>query len=165
MNCPKCGSSQLKGAGKTYHLPEDAPVPLVCTRCGWEGVLEPQEIFVFGSNREGRHGKGAALEARQKYGAVYGQAEGLQGNSYAVVTKELRRGQPRVKLTEVAEGVERFKRFAASHPEMAFNVMKIGCGLAGFTPAEIAPLFAGCPDNVKLPPEFREVLNQKGMKP
>ena len=53
--------------------------------------MNPRTIFVFGSNREGRHGKGAAKTARDSYGAVYGQAKGLQGNAYAIVTKELRK--------------------------------------------------------------------------
>ena len=53
--------------------------------------LKENEIFVFGSNRQGRHGKGAALTARNKFGAIYGQSEGLQGQSYAIITKELRK--------------------------------------------------------------------------
>lgn len=113
-----------------------------------------RKIFVFGSNREGRHGKGAALEARQRYGARHGHAEGLQGDSYAIITKELRSDYPPVTLSEVACGVKRFIRFAQDHPEMTFQVTAIGCGLAGFSPAEIAPMFAGAPGNVRLPPEF-----------
>jgi len=119
-------------------------------------------IFVFGGNREGRHGAGAALHALCRYGAVYGQAEGLQGQSYAIVTKELRRGAPRVSLEEVAAGVERFLAFARSHPELTFQLTPIGCGLAGFAEAEIAPLFAGAPPNVALPERFTAVLATHG---
>jgi hypothetical protein len=118
-----------------------------------------REVFVFGSNREGRHGKGAALEARARHGAIYGQAEGLQGNSYAIVTKELRsKGQRNgagiVTLNEVAAGVDIFLEFAEAHPNWRFNVTPIGCGLAGFKPYQIAPLFRGHTPNVVLPEEF-----------
>ena len=62
-----------------------------------------KEIFVFGSNREGRHGKGAALFAYKNYGAIYGQAEGRQGNSYAIITKELKKDQPPVTISEIEQ--------------------------------------------------------------
>lgn len=111
-------------------------------------------IFVFGANREGRHGAGAALCALREHGAVYGQPEGLQGNSYAIVTKELRREWPRVKFQEVKDGVFRFLAFAREHPEMEFQVTRVGCGLAGFTDDEIWPLFGNAPENVYLPVEW-----------
>ena len=116
------------------------------------------EIFVFGSNREGRHGKGAALEAFREYGAIYGQAEGLQGRSYAIVTKELRSGHPPVTLKDVAESVQHFLEFATIHRDLRFHVTPIGCGLAGFHPRQIAPLFRDAPPNVELPPAFQEIL-------
>lgn len=108
-------------------------------------------IFVFGSNREGRHGKGTALEARKYYGAIYGQAEGLQGRSYAIVTKELRQDHPKVTLEEVSQGVGRFLEYARTHPETQFYVTKVGCGLAGFTEDQIVPPFSGATENVLLP--------------
>lgn len=108
-------------------------------------------IFVFGSNREGRHGAGAALNAVRFHGAQYGQAEGRQGRSYAIVTKELRRNYRAVSLAEVKEGVDRFLAYAENHPDLEFQVTKIGCGLAGFTEEQISPLFAGAPLNCKLP--------------
>lgn len=113
-----------------------------------------RSIFVFGSNREGRHGAGAALCALREHGACYGHPEGLQGNSYAIVTKELRRGWPRVTFQEVKDGVFRFLAFAREHPELKFQMTRIGCGLAGFEDHEIAPLFANAPENVYLPPEW-----------
>src|ERR1051325_2377971 len=112
------------------------------------------EVFVFGSKREGRHGKGAALTARQRWGAVYGQATGRQGNSYAIVTKELRRDWPRVTLSEVRLGVEEFIEYAWDHGDTTFLVSPVGCGLAGFTPDQIAPMFEGAPHSVVLPTEF-----------
>lgn len=107
-------------------------------------------IFVFGSNREGRHGKGAALEARRKHGAVQGQAEGIQGMSYGIVTKELRRNYPPVRLEEVRSGVLRFLAFAREHPELHFRVTAVGCGLAGFKRGQIWPMFEGRGANVEM---------------
>lgn len=116
-------------------------------------------IFVFGSNREGRHGKGAALIAVQKHGAIRGQPSDLQGNSYGIITKELRPGYPPVTKAEILSGVRRFKRFAARHSDWLFNVTPIGCGLAGFDPADIAPMFSNASSNVILPPSFVAVLH------
>lgn len=112
-------------------------------------------IFVFGSNRQGRHGAGAALYARQHHGAKYGVAEGPTGEAYAIVTKELRRGYPPVTLDEVREGVERFLEYARTHYDQTFQVTRIGCGLAGFTEEEIAPLFSEAPYNCALPEGWR----------
>lgn len=115
-------------------------------------------IFVFGSNRQGRHGKGDALLARKNYGAVYGQAEGLQGNSYAIITKELRPDHKKVTLKEIKEGVKTFLKFAKNHPEMTFYISAIGCGLAGRTPKQIGPMFWKAPRNVILPKPFRKYV-------
>ena len=115
-------------------------------------------IFVFGSNREGRHGAGAAKTARKTFGAVYGQAEGLQGDSYAIVTKELRSDRPPVCLAEVAVGVKKFLAFAVANPDREFFLTPIGCGLAGFTVEQIAPLFRDAPANVTMPQQFVDYL-------
>jgi hypothetical protein len=113
------------------------------------------DIFVFGSNTEGRHGKGAALYARLNYGAVYGRAEGLQGASYAIITKELRNGYPKITVEDIERGVERLLRFAADNPEFKFNITRIGGGLAGFDfQREIEPLFKGMPGNCKFISEY-----------
>jgi hypothetical protein len=122
--------------------------------------LDAKSVFVFGSNREGRHGKGAALLAKRKWGAVYGQAEGLQGNSYAIVTKELRYDQSPITLLEIENGVRKFIDFASNKPDWLFIVSKIGCGLAVFTPEQIAPMFRGCAKNICLPKEFQEILEK-----
>jgi hypothetical protein len=117
-------------------------------------------IFVFGSNLAGRHGKGAALYARRHHGAIYGQGIGLQGDSYAIPTRDERlRSLP---LDQIAEQVERFRTFAGEHPGLTFEVTAIGCGLAGYTPREIAPMFLGSPDNCHLPDEFLAVLTGHG---
>lgn len=104
-------------------------------------------IFVFGSNRQGRHGKGAALTARQQYGAIYGQAHGLQGNSYAIVSKELRATHPAVTIEELSNNISTFLEFALNHPRLHFNITRVGCGLAGFNWTVVQPLFQPLPDN------------------
>jgi hypothetical protein len=115
-------------------------------------------IFVFGSNLAGRHGKGAALDAVRSFGAIYGQGVGLQGKSYAIPTKDERlRTLP---LSDIRHHVDEFIVFAREHPEMRFALTAIGCGLAGYSPRQIAPMFADAPDNVLLPSEFRGVLGR-----
>lgn len=106
-------------------------------------------IFVFGSNLAGRHGKGAALFARQNRGAIYGQGKGLQGQSYAIPTKD--KNISTLPLTEISIYVSEFVIFAQSRPDLEFEVTKIGCGLAGYSEAQIAPLFINVPKNVFLP--------------
>lgn len=97
-------------------------------------TLGPNEIFVFGSNLEGRHGGGAARIAHEKFGAVWGVGVGLQGNSYAIPTMQ-------GGVDTVKPYVDEFIRFAKSNPELTFYVTRIGCGIAGFSDDEIAPLF------------------------
>ncbi|CAN7371786.1 A1S_2505 family phage non-structural protein [Variovorax sp. LjRoot178] len=116
-------------------------------------------VFVFGSNTAGRHGKGAALFARQSRGAIYGQGEGLQGNSYAIPTKGQRpdRSLYTLPLEQIRAGVDRFLAFAVSRPDLQFEVSPIGCGLAGYKPEEIAPMFLGAPANCQPAVEFSPV--------
>lgn len=115
------------------------------------------EIFVFGSNLDGRHGKGAALCARNDHGAKYGQGRGLQGNSYAIPTKS-HTLRP-LTLGEINHYVAIFLDFAREHPELVFNITPIGCGWAGYTPQEIAPMFRNHPPNCNLPMEFKPFVN------
>ncbi|MEO7397018.1 MAG: hypothetical protein ABIW84_00485, partial [Ilumatobacteraceae bacterium] len=103
-------------------------------------------IFVFGSNRKGIHGSGAALSAIRFWGAVYGEGEGLHGQSYALPTKET--PQRSLSLEEVEEHVDRFISYAWGRSNLQFKVTRVGCGLAGFTDAQIAPMFAKVPPNV-----------------
>lgn len=112
-----------------------------------------RKIFVFGSNLAGRHGKGAALHARQEHGAIYGQGVGLQGNSYAIPTKDARlRTLP---LSNINRYVEAFLEFADAHSEMTFQVTAIGTGLAGYSHDQIAPMFADAPRNCELPSQWK----------
>ena len=109
-------------------------------------------IFVFGSNSAGRHGKGAALYARQHHGAIYGQGEGRQGNSYAIPTKGIH--LETLSLAAIKICVDAFLLYAAEHPDERFHLTPIGCGLAGYRPGDIAPMFVRAPSNVHLPIEF-----------
>lgn len=108
--------------------------------------LEPNEIFVFGSNLAGMHGGGAAYLAYRKFGAIMGQGVGLQGQSYGIPTMQ---GGPET----IRPYVDEFIQFAQNHPELTFLVTRIGCGIAGFRDSDIAPLFAAAHDvpNIVLP--------------
>jgi hypothetical protein len=110
-------------------------------------------IFVFGSNLAGRHGKGAALHARQHCGATYGKGEGRTGLSYAIPTKGYR--LETLPLDRIDVGVRAFIAYAKEHPELTFEVTRIGCGLAGYVDAQIAPMFATAPPNCCLPAGWR----------
>ena len=112
-------------------------------------VADVRQIFVFGSNLAGRHGKGAALDAYKRHGAVYGQGIGYQGCAYGIPTKD--RGLNTLPLNTIRSFVLDFLFFANEHPDMQFNVTRIGCGLAGYKDADIAPMFKGAPDNCVLP--------------
>ena len=120
--------------------------------------LETKEIFVFGSNLSGRHGKGAAKTA-MNFGAKYGQASGLQGNTYAIptVAENISRS---LSIEEIKPYVDRFIRFARDNDDLIFLVTEIGCGLAGFKPDAIAPLFKNAIeiDNIYLPFKFWKLL-------
>lgn len=122
--------------------------------------LEDNQVFVFGANTQGRHGKGAALVARTKFGAIYGQSKGLQGQSYAIVTKELRKDYDPVTLDEIKQGIDIFIIFAKENTHLTFYVVELGCNLAYFTVEEIAPLFKPAMrlKNVYLPQRFIDNL-------
>lgn len=117
-------------------------------------MADSKTIFVFGSNRAGVHGGGAARAAHQSYGAKWGQGEGLFGRSYALPTKDTH--IETLSIGEVHQHVDRFLKFAEANPALRFAVTRIDCGLAGFNDAEIAPLFADAPPNCELPEGWRE---------
>ena len=111
--------------------------------------LQPNEIFVFGSNLRGMHGGGAAYVAYRKFGAIMGQGVGLQGQSYGIPTMQ-------GGVETIRPYVDEFIAFAKQHPELTFLVTRIGCGIAGFTDHEISPLFKKAHElkNVVLPPNW-----------
>jgi hypothetical protein len=114
-------------------------------------------IFTFGSNLSGIHGAGAARYALEKKGARMGKGMGLQGLSYALPTKGL--NITFLPFARVANYVEMFIIFARKHPNLEFQVTQIGCGLAGFTKEQIAPLFKGSPSNCYFDLEWQPLLD------
>lgn len=121
----------------------------------WITTLADGEVFVFGSNLEGLHGGGAALLAYERFGAIWGQGTGLQGKSYGIPT--MHGG-----VDVIAPYVDDFIAFAREHRELKFLVTEIGCGIAGFTVEEMAPLFKDAIDeeNIYLPQRFIKILEK-----
>ena len=115
-------------------------------------TLDANEIFVFGSNIHGMHMGGAARVAYNEFGAEWGNGEGLQGKAYALPTME--------GFDSTKRAVEHFTVCAKEHPELKFFVTLVGCGIAGYTPDEIAPMFiqAAHLENVYLPISFWKVI-------
>jgi hypothetical protein len=115
--------------------------------------LAANEVFVFGSNLQGHHYGGAARIANEKFGAIFGQGVGLQGQSYAIPTMQ-------GGVETIRPYVDEFIEFAKQHPELIFYVTRIGCGIAGFQDSEIAPLFTAAVgmENVALPQSFMDVI-------
>ena len=120
--------------------------------------LRDGEIFVFGSNAKGMHGAGAAREAVEKFGAKMGKGEGLQGRSYAIPTME--------GLESLKGAVDRFAEFAKGQRDLEFFVTAVGCGIAGYTPEQVAPLFYEAAQlwNVYLPVSFWKVILELSRK-
>ena len=114
--------------------------------------LKKGEIFVFGSNMYGNHAGGAARFAVLRFGAIWGQGEGLQGQSYAIPTME--------GMSNMIPAINRFIAFAREHQELRFYVTAIACGIAGYTPEEIAPHFKEVTslENVCLPLSFWKMI-------
>lgn len=119
----------------------------------WIDDLQENQVFVFGSNLAGMHGGGAARVARLRFGAVMGKGIGMQGRSYAIPTMQ-------GGTETIRPYVNDFIAYAKEHPELTFLVTPIGCGIAGFEPEDIAPLFekASNVENIWLPKSFWEVL-------
>ena len=117
--------------------------------------LQPREIFVFGSNLRGAHAGGAAYVANKKFGAQWGVGVGHTGQCYAIPT--MHGGVEAIKPY-----VDDFIDYAQQHPELTFLVTRIGCGIAGFTDAQMAPLFAKALDaeNIVLPRSFVTALQK-----
>lgn len=116
-------------------------------------TLAENEIFVFGSNIHGSHGGGAAWYAYKNFGAEWGVGEGLTGRTYALPTME--------GAASLKHAVEHFTECAKQHPELTFLVTAVGCGIAGYTPLQVAPLFKKSLQlkNVYLPQVFVDILS------
>jgi hypothetical protein len=124
---------------------------------------QPGQIFTFGSNTGGIHGKGAAEFAVKHCGAIRGQGEGRQGSSYGIPTKLYVKNARGYRLTTLTLGgimwyVSRFIAYAQEHPDEVFFVTALGTGLAGYRDDQLAPMFASAPANCILPPEWETLL-------
>lgn len=118
--------------------------------------MNNREIFVFGSNEAGRHGKGAALTAYMYYGAIKGQGYGLQGKSFGIPTKDS--NLKVLPLNKIKGYVDKFIRFASQNRHMTFRVTPIGTGLAGYSHEDIAPMFYSAPPNCIMPLQWKDLL-------
>lgn len=143
---PVVEAEELAKLEASPNNPESRITPDHITRLG------ANEVFVFGSNERGLHYGGAAKAALENFGAVMGQGNGLQGKSYAIPSMS--------GLGVMGEYVKEFCEFAKAHPEKRFLVTEIGCGLAGYSIIEVAPLFECCIEieNICLPSSFWELL-------
>lgn len=119
--------------------------------------LKPHEVFVFGDNEAGRHGAGAAKTAFDKFGAKWGKV-GHYGQSYGIPTKSATLKTLGTK--KIAEYVDKFIEYAIKRHDLDFLVTEIGCGLAGYEPKDIAPLFKKAQHvaNIYLPQSFINIL-------
>ncbi len=147
--CRDMGSI-YKDPAPIYSGPVFTPDPIPRSSMGAD------DVFVFGSNTEGKHGGGAAREAVDYYEAEYGNPKGMQGRSYAIVTKDLKVGVKSVSIDDIERDVDEFLEYAFNTQNKKFWMTKIGCGLGGFEIQDIAPVFANkvIPYNVILPIEF-----------
>lgn len=117
-------------------------------------------IFVFGSNEGGRHGQGAARIARVNFRAEYGCGRGRTGNAYAIPTKD--RHLKILPLPAIAAAIVEFLDYARANPKLRFFITRVGCVLAGYDDALIAPLFAQSPENCSLPEPWRQFIPAQG---
>lgn len=122
----------------------------------WIDVLKDNQVYVFGSNLAGAHGGGAARFAYDNFEAEWGVGVGPTGRCYAIPTMQ-------GGVDTIRPYVEQFIEYARRNPSKEFLVTKIGCGIAGFTCREIAPLFKSAlgMENVALPKEFIEILTEE----
>ena len=149
-----CGAEPAQGGAKETCADKSAqgiPAGISPERISDDVItqLGDNEIFVFGSNLQGMHGGGAARIAYKSFGAEWGVGKGLTGRTYAIPTMQ-------GGVETIAPYVDDFIAFAKEHTELRFLVTRIGCGIAGFRDADIAPLFAAAKDveNIALPESF-----------
>lgn len=135
------------------------------TYTGFIIELEANQIFIFGSNPQGKHGMGTALLARQKFGAIYGQGYGRQGQSYGIVTKDLmKKKHPSISKEEIIEQIIELYKYANKNPELEFYIAYTGSGknLNGYTPNEMAKMFwlDVIPINIIFEQNFYELIQK-----
>jgi hypothetical protein len=108
-----------------------------------------KNVFVYGSNKAGKNGLGAALVAKLYWGAKTGLGEGRSGFAYAIPTKD--EDLKILDLSEISESIKRFIEYANKHPDNTFLVTRVGCGLSRYDDKDIGPLFKGAGPNCILP--------------
>lgn len=118
-------------------------------KSGMITTLEPGEAIVVGTNAQGHHAGGAAAFAHGQFGLEWGVGEGLSGQTYALPTME--------GLDALQAAAERFISFASFNPNLHFYLTRVGCGIAGYSDSEVAPLFKNAPANVVLPEEWAQL--------
>jgi len=129
------------------------------------GKLPSHGIFVFGSNPEGRHGKGAALDAKLNHGAIYGQGYGRQGRSYAIATKDLRKKvHPSISVEEIEDQIRTLYKYATEYDELDFYIIYDGTSpnLNNYSNEEMAKMFAcaDIPENIIFEETFYELIKE-----
>lgn len=135
------------------------------TYVGFLKTLPTNGIFVFGSNTQGRHGKGAALHAITNFGAVYGQSKGRQGMSYAIITKDLtKKKHPSISKKEIIEQIKEFYEYASLNTELDFYVAYSGTStnLNGYSNIDMSEMFSYyyIPKNVIFEEEFNKLIEE-----
>uniref|UniRef100_A0A6C0JU36 Macro domain-containing protein n=1 Tax=viral metagenome TaxID=1070528 RepID=A0A6C0JU36_9ZZZZ len=117
-----------------------------------------KKLFVFGSNLRGVHGAGAARFAFDNHNAKWGCGIGRTGDCYAIPTKD--DNIKTLPLNVIKNYVDEFVLYAKEHPELMFEVTKIGCGLAGYKNKDIAPMFLDAPENCLLDDEWVKIIDE-----
>ena len=138
----------------------------ICLRRTYSGFihyLNKDQIFVFGSNTQGRHGRGAALTARLKFGAIYGNPEGIQGKSFAIITKDLtKKTHPSRTVAQITSQINKLYEYATLHPDKEF-IIPYKCSdynLNAYSSEEMAKMFASSeiPENIVFDKLFYELV-------
>lgn len=146
-----------------YNLIDCIMSSLRKTYSGFIHYLNKDQIFVFGSNTQCRHGRGAALTARLKFGAIYGKPEGIQGKSFAIITKDLtKKTHPSRTATQIISQINKLYEYAALHPDKEF-IVPYKCSdynLNAYSSEDMAKMFASkyIPENIVFDRQFYELV-------
>lgn len=160
------GEADAEAAHQQYLDNFEYSKPSTIQRKTYSGMIQnlaPNQVFVFGSNTQGKHGKGAALTAKNKFGAIYGQAEGPQGQSYAIITKDLTKNtHPSRTPEQIKEQVHNLYEYARENPDKEFLVAYSGKGtnLNAYSNQEMADMFGSepIPNNIVFEQEFNKLI-------
>jgi hypothetical protein len=161
------GEADAEAAYQQYLDNFEYSKPSAIQRKTYSGMIQnlaPNQVFVFGSNTQGKHGKGAALTAKNKFGAIYGQAEGPQGQSYAIITKDLTKNtHPSRTPEQIKEQIHNLYEYAKENPDKEFLVAYSGKGtnLNAYSNQEMADMFSSepIPNNIVFEQEFNELIS------